>query len=103
LYYRQAKIIALLFRGYAACYFCRADLSVASPLLIEELERHGLSHSVAIVRIGAMTFLGVLAGRPRSLRARRGTTCRGGCYLTRDSVYCAAALLRPKRARAECS
>jgi len=60
LHYRQAKIIALLFGGYAACYFCRADLSVATPLLIEELGKHGMGHAEAIVRIGAMTSLGVL-------------------------------------------
>ena len=60
LHYRQAKIIALLFGGYAACYFCRADLFVATPLLIEELGKHGMGHAEAIVRIGAMTSLGVL-------------------------------------------
>jgi OPA family glycerol-3-phosphate transporter-like MFS transporter len=59
--YQQVKIIALLFGGYAACYFCRADLSVATPLLIEELGKHGMSHAEAIVRIGAMSSLGVLA------------------------------------------
>jgi sugar phosphate permease len=59
--YRQAKIIALLFGGYAACYFCRADLSVATPLLIEELGKHGMSHAEALVRMGAMTSFGVLA------------------------------------------
>ena len=30
-------VIALLFGGYAALYFCRADLSVGTPLIIEEL------------------------------------------------------------------
>jgi sugar phosphate permease len=59
--YRQAKIIALLFTGYAACYFCRADLSVATPLLIEELGKHGMPHAEAIVRMGALTSFGVLA------------------------------------------
>jgi sugar phosphate permease len=59
--YRQAKIIALLFGGYAACYFCRADLSVATPLLIDELGKHGMGHAQAIVRIGAMTSFGVFA------------------------------------------
>jgi len=59
--YRQFKVIALLFGGYAACYFCRADLSVATPLLIEELGKHGMSHAEAIVRVGAVTSLGVLA------------------------------------------
>ncbi len=51
----------LLFGGYAACYFCRADLSVATPLLVEELGRHGFGHAAAIVRIGAISSLGVLA------------------------------------------
>jgi sugar phosphate permease len=59
--YRQAKIIALLFGGYAACYFCRADLSVAMPLLIEELGKHGMSHAEAVVRMGAIISFGVLA------------------------------------------
>src|SRR6202163_805592 len=58
---RQVRIIALLFGGYAACYFCRADLSVATPLLIEELGKHGIDRAEAMVRIGAMTSLGVLA------------------------------------------
>jgi len=80
----------LLFGGYAACYFCRADLSVATPLLIKELGTHGVSHSEAIVRIGTMSSLGVLAyalgklflgglgdfwgGRPSFLIALAGAT-----------------------------
>jgi sugar phosphate permease len=59
--YRQARIIALLFGGYAACYFCRADLSVATPLLIEELGQRGVSHAEAMVRVGEITSFGVLA------------------------------------------
>jgi OPA family glycerol-3-phosphate transporter-like MFS transporter len=59
--YRQAKIIVLLFGGYAACYFCRADLSVATPLLIEELGHRGVSHARAMVRVGEITSFGVLA------------------------------------------
>lgn len=51
----------LLFGGYAACYYCRADLSVATPLLVEELGRHGLSHGEAIIRIGSISSLGVFA------------------------------------------
>ena len=38
-----------------------ADLSVATPLLIEELGKNGVRHGEAIVRVGAMTSLGVLA------------------------------------------
>jgi sugar phosphate permease len=58
---RQARIIVLLFGGYAACYFCRADLSVATPLLIEELGQRGISHAAAMVRVGEITSFGVLA------------------------------------------
>jgi hypothetical protein len=46
---RQFLTVALLFGGYAACYFCRADLSVAAPLLIDELGRRGVSHADALV------------------------------------------------------
>ena len=57
----QIRTIVLLFAGYAACYYCRADLSVATPLLAEELGKQGISHDEALVRIGGITSLGVLA------------------------------------------
>ena len=59
----QVRTIALLFGGYAACYYCRADLSVATPLLADELGRHGLSHGEALIRIGTLTSLGVATDR----------------------------------------
>ena len=34
---RQVWTVVLLFAGYAAYYFCRSDLSVAMPLLIDDL------------------------------------------------------------------
>src|ERR1700687_4154736 len=58
---RQFLTVALLFGGYAACYFCRADLSVAAPLLIHELGSHGVSHADALVHIGQIASLGVFA------------------------------------------
>src|SRR6202790_698805 len=58
---RQLLTIALLFGGYAACYFCRADLSVAAPLLIEELGNRGVSHADALVHIGQIASIGVFA------------------------------------------
>jgi OPA family glycerol-3-phosphate transporter-like MFS transporter len=64
---RQTVVISLLFGGYASLYFCRADLSVATPLLAKELARHGLSYDDALVRIGTITSLGILAyalGKP---------------------------------------
>ena len=59
--FRQTSVVLLLFGGYGALYFCRADLSVATPLLVEELGRHGVSHAVAIIRMGSIASLGVLA------------------------------------------
>ena len=57
----QIRTVVLLFCGYAACYYCRADLSVATPLLAEELAVHGVSHAEALVHIGTVTSLGVFA------------------------------------------
>jgi sugar phosphate permease len=59
--YRQIMTVSLLFGGYASLYFCRADLSVATPLLIDELTAHGMSHADAVVRMGSLTSFGVLA------------------------------------------
>src|SRR6202044_2719861 len=59
--YQQFKVIVLLFAGYGALYFCRADLSVGTPLIIEDLTRHGMSRDQAIVRLGDIASLGVLA------------------------------------------
>jgi OPA family glycerol-3-phosphate transporter-like MFS transporter len=58
---RQTTVVALLFGGYASLYFCRADLSVSSPLLIEEMVARGITHGDAVIHIGAITSLGVLA------------------------------------------
>src|SRR5271168_2662945 len=58
---RQVLVVLLLFGGYGALYFCRADLSVAIPLLLEELGKHGVSHAEAIIRMGSIASLGVLA------------------------------------------
>ena len=57
----QCRTLLLLFLGYASCYFCRSNLSVATPLLVDELGRHGVSHADAIVSIGSMASLGVFA------------------------------------------
>ena len=58
---QQAGIVLLLFSGYAAYYFCRADLSVATPLLVEELRSRGVPAATALVRIGALSSAGVFA------------------------------------------
>ena len=59
--FRQITTVVLLFGGYGALYFCRADLSVATPFLVDELGAHGVPHQEALVRIGQMSSLGVLA------------------------------------------
>ena len=58
---RQTITVALLFAGYAAYYFCRSDLSVAMPMLIDELGQHGMAAATATIRMGAMASFGVLA------------------------------------------
>ncbi len=58
---QQTLVVALLFCGYGAYYFCRADFAVATPLLIDEFGRHGLERADALKRIGGMTSLGVFA------------------------------------------
>ena len=57
----QFKVVALLFAGYGALYFCRADLSVGTPLIVDELGRHGVGHDEALKRIGDITSIGVFA------------------------------------------
>jgi len=59
--HRQTLTVSLLFGGYAALYFCRADLSVGTPLIIDELQLHGVNHGDAVIRLGSITSLGVLA------------------------------------------
>jgi sugar phosphate permease len=60
LHRRQIALVGLLFAGYASLYFCRADLSVATPLLVEELKAQGLSQDDALLRIGTIASLGTL-------------------------------------------
>lgn len=58
---RQFLTVTLLFGGYAACYFCRADFAVATPLILDELAGHGMTRPEAMVRIGQIASLGILA------------------------------------------
>lgn len=58
---RQGLTLALLFGGYAAYYFCRADLSAAMPLLVSELAERGLPRAEAVVHLGTAYSAGVLA------------------------------------------
>jgi OPA family glycerol-3-phosphate transporter-like MFS transporter len=58
---RQTITVALLFAGYAGYYFCRSDLSVAMPLLVDDLHRHGIASGDAVIRLGQLASFGVLA------------------------------------------
>jgi len=53
--------ITLLMLGYSGYYFCRSDLSVVLPLLIQELGQRGIAANVAQVRLGFIASAGVLA------------------------------------------
>jgi sugar phosphate permease len=57
----QTTVIVLLFLGYASYYFCRSDLSVAMPMLTDELKRSGINGDAAMVHLGSMISLGVMA------------------------------------------
>jgi OPA family glycerol-3-phosphate transporter-like MFS transporter len=61
LHSRQTVTVLLLFAGYAAYYFCRSDLSVAMPLLVDQLRHLGVSSDDAIVHLGSIASFGVLA------------------------------------------
>ena len=56
----QFTTIALLFAGYAAYYFCRSDLSVAMPLLVDYLRQHGSDGNTGLIRLGGIASLGVV-------------------------------------------
>ena len=53
--------IALLALGYTGYYFCRSDLSVVMPLLIQDLAHRGMTAHTAEIRLGAIVSASVLA------------------------------------------
>ncbi len=53
--------VALLTLGYSGYYFCRSDLSVVLPQIIQELSRHGMTADAAKIRLGGIVSAGVLA------------------------------------------
>ncbi len=62
LVFQQTLVVSLLFAGYASYYFCRSDLSVAMPMLADELRQHaGMTVDMATVRLGSIVSFGVLA------------------------------------------
>jgi sugar phosphate permease len=53
--------IVLLALGYSGYYFCRSNLSVVLPDLIQDLARHGIPASEAQVRLGFVASAGTMA------------------------------------------
>ena len=58
---RQAATVTLLFLGYAGYYFCRADLSVGLPLILDELRTRGVETGSARIAMGGVVSFGVFA------------------------------------------
>jgi len=58
---RQAATVTLLFLGYAGYYFCRADLSVGLPLILDELRTRGIDAGSARIAMGGVVSFGVFA------------------------------------------
>ena len=52
---------ALLALGYSGYYFCRSDLSVVLPDLMQDLSRHGITANEAQIRLGFMASMGTAA------------------------------------------
>ena len=57
----HAATIALLALGYSGYYFCRSNLSVVLPDLMQDLSRHGVTLSEAQVRLGFIASAGTMA------------------------------------------
>lgn len=55
-----ATLVLLAF-GYSGYYFCRSNLSVVLPDLIQDLARHGITANDAQVRLGFMASAGTMA------------------------------------------
>lgn len=53
--------IALLAFGYSGYYFCRSDLAVVLPELIQDLQKHGVSANQAQIRLGLIASAGTIA------------------------------------------
>jgi OPA family glycerol-3-phosphate transporter-like MFS transporter len=57
----QAATLLLLFVGYSGYYLCRSNLSVVTPLLLDEMAERGIDREQARVSLGTLISLGTLA------------------------------------------
>jgi len=59
--YWHASTAALLALGYSGYYFCRSDLSVVLPDLIQDMAHRGMTASDAQIRLGFIASVGTVA------------------------------------------
>ena len=57
----QVSTVALLVVGYSGYYLCRSNLSVAMPMIADELTASGIDPSVAKASLGSVASIGILA------------------------------------------
>ncbi len=58
---RRATTVALLVVGYSGYYLCRSNLSVAMPMIVDDLAASGIDPSSAKASLGAVVSAGILA------------------------------------------
>ncbi len=52
--------VVLMFLGYSGYYLCRSNLSVAMPMIMDELEASGIARAEAKIGLGEVASLGIL-------------------------------------------
>jgi sugar phosphate permease len=57
----QTTTLVLLFAGYSGYYLCRSNLSVVTPLLLDEMAQRGVDRDQARVWLGTVVTFGTLA------------------------------------------
>jgi sugar phosphate permease len=57
----RASTVALLVVGYSGYYLCRSNLSVAMPMIADELSASGIDPGEAMASLGSVASLGIFA------------------------------------------
>jgi len=57
----QTSTVALLIVGYGGYYLCRSNLSIALPLIVEEMVARGVRPDDAKIELGTVASIGVFA------------------------------------------
>ncbi len=58
---RRASTVALLVVGYSGYYLCRSNLSVAMPMIADELSASGIDPGAAKASLGSVASIGIFA------------------------------------------